>query len=69
MNGITSMSRDALEALYALESNRYELFRAKNLKLDMSRGKPGCEQLNLSDALLCLPVEGSTCIDYMDARN
>jgi DNA-binding transcriptional MocR family regulator len=69
MNGITSMSRDALEALYALESNRYEQFRAKNLKLDMSRGKPGCEQLNLSDALLCLPVEGSTCIDNMDARN
>jgi hypothetical protein len=52
MNSILSMDRKGLEALYASESQKYEQLKAKNLKLDMSRGKPGSDQLDLSDGLL-----------------
>ncbi len=33
----------------------YDAFRAKGLKLDLTRGKPAADQLGLSDALLSLP--------------
>jgi DNA-binding transcriptional MocR family regulator len=69
MSNIFSMDRKGLEALYASESQKYEQLKAKNLKLDMSRGKPGSEQLDLSDDLLSLPVKGETKIDGLDARN
>ena len=41
----------------------YELLRASNLHLDLTRGKPSPAQLDLSNALLSLPGEG----DYRDA--
>ncbi|HWS30829.1 MAG TPA: aminotransferase class I/II-fold pyridoxal phosphate-dependent enzyme [Clostridia bacterium] len=69
MNSIVSMDLQELKALYALELQKYEQLKAKNLKLDMSRGKPGSDQLDLSDDLLSLPVKGETKIDGMDARN
>ena len=31
----------------------YEKYKAKNLSLNMARGKPGIDQLNLSDEMLC----------------
>ena len=42
---------------------RYDELRAKNLSLDLTRGKPSPEQLDLSNALLSLPGEG----DFRDA--
>lgn len=42
------MSKQDLGALYKTLSAQYEEFRAMNLKLDMSRGKPGADQLDLS---------------------
>ena len=50
------------ETSTALESQYAEL-RAKNLALDLTRGKPSPAQLDLSNALLGLPGEG----DYRDA--
>ena len=50
------------ETSTALESQYAEL-RAKNLALDLTRGKPSPAQLDLSNALLRLPGEG----DYRDA--
>ena len=48
-----------LEALRA----EYDALKAKNLNLDLTRGKPSTEQLNFNDELLGLPGAG----DYKDA--
>ncbi len=46
----------------------YDAFKARGLKLDMSRGKPAPEQLDLSNALMdALP--GFSAADGLDARN
>jgi DNA-binding transcriptional MocR family regulator len=48
--------------------NRYEKFKARGLKLDMSRGKPSKEQLDLSNPML--HTEGGfVSEDGMDVRN
>lgn len=44
----TQMSKQDLGALFETLSAQYEVFKAMNLKLDMSRGKPGADQLDLS---------------------
>ncbi len=48
----------------------YESFKARGLKLDMTRGKPSPEQLSLSDAML-LPQgnRDTTTAAGEDARN
>ena len=49
------MSPAQLEAEYTAVSQRFEELKSKGLKLDMSRGKPGKEQLDLvSDMLTVL---------------
>ena len=45
----------------------YEAYQAKGLKLDMSRGKPCAEQLDLSNGLLSITDTHTE--DGMDARN
>ena len=50
---------------------KYEKFKARNLKLDMSRGKPSREQLNISMALMDV-LNSSTDLkdeDGVDCRN
>ena len=59
-----------LKAALAKAQADYETFRARGLKLDMTRGKPAPEQLSLAQAMLTLPGNG----DYSsqagdDARN
>jgi DNA-binding transcriptional MocR family regulator len=46
----------------------YEEFKRRGMRLDMSRGKPAPEQLDLSKPLLGV-VEGFTAVDGTDARN
>ena len=41
---------------------QYDELKARNLNLDLTRGKPSSEQLDFSNALLSLPGEG----DYTD---
>ena len=63
----------SVEQLNELKSEllaQYEAYKAKNLKLDMSRGKPAPEQLNLSIEMLTHCLDG----DYksengIDCRN
>lgn len=49
----------------------YEGLKARGLALDMTRGKPSPEQLDLANALLALPGEGGDAyrVDGVDARN
>ncbi len=47
---------------------QYEAFKARGLKLDMSRGKPEKKQLDLAQPML-EPITDFTCEDGMDARN
>ncbi|HWO14870.1 MAG TPA: aminotransferase [Polyangiaceae bacterium] len=61
VEGLASPGRE-LEA-------RYAQFKARGLKLDMTRGKPSPEQLDLSDALLDRPRRGYGALDGTDGRN
>lgn len=55
---LTSYSKAELSAFYDACKKEYDAFQAQGLKLDMSRGKPSPEQLDLSAGLLdCLTSE------------
>ena len=53
----------AREELTAKVREEYEALKARNLNLDLTRGKPSAEQLDLSDDLLELPGKDN----YVDA--
>ena len=60
---IESLSPDELAAEHASLSARYAELTAQNLTLDLTRGKPSPEQLDLANGLLDLPGE-----DYRDGK-
>ena len=68
MSVVTSLSREELLAMQAELEARYAEFAARNLKLDMSRGKPAGSQLNLTNAILD-KLDGYKTEDGVDARN
>ena len=59
---IGSMSPEELAAEHERQSANYATLRSAELTLDLTRGKPAPEQLDLSAALLALPGDG----DYRD---
>ncbi len=65
-----TMTNDQLLNAFKTLFDHFETCKAKNLKLNMARGKPGAKQLDLvSDILSCL-VDPAECItDGIDARN
>lgn len=66
----TEMLKNELQVLYNKLINEYEIYKNKNLKLDMSRGKPSAEQLNLSMELFNTKLDDSNInIDNIDIRN
>ncbi len=71
MSGYQSMSKEQLEKEKAVLEMQYAEFKAKNLKLDMSRGKPSADQLDLSMEMLnCLGNDDMMkASDGMDVRN
>lgn len=72
MKAYKNMSRGELEQLQKELSAAYEDAKKKGLKLDMSRGKPSAEQLDLSKEMLdvvssesnCMTKEGIECRNY-----
>ena len=65
---LTSLSPDELAAFRAEQQSAYDALVAAGLKLDLTRGKPSSEQLDLSDALLALPTTAYA-PDGTDTRN
>jgi DNA-binding transcriptional MocR family regulator len=68
MTNLTQLSPD--ETTTANLQARYDAFKARGLKLDLTRGKPSAAQLDLSSALLSLPGgEDYLAEDATDCRN
>ncbi|MEJ4113618.1 aminotransferase class I/II-fold pyridoxal phosphate-dependent enzyme [Corynebacterium kroppenstedtii] len=64
------MNVDALKGSKAKFEQAYNELKAKNLALDLTRGKPSAEQLDVADSLLALPGVGhTTAEDGTDCRN
>ncbi|MCC6164393.1 MAG: aminotransferase class I/II-fold pyridoxal phosphate-dependent enzyme [Acidobacteria bacterium] len=70
MAALDSLQTADLSAFHDQTRQRYEAFRQRGLKLDLTRGKPSSEQLDLSNGLLDLPGAGDyTAADGTDVRN
>ena len=71
MKKYTEMTRDELLSEYAALEEEYKKYQSMNLKLDMSRGKPCREQLDISMGLMD-PLNSQvdlSCEDGTDCRN
>lgn len=72
MSEYASLPKNELEEMKSALQKQYDDFKAKGLKLNMARGKPGAEQLNLSMGLLgcvgpedcCRAEDGTDCRNY-----
>jgi len=65
-----AFSKEQLKEQYQLLKDQFENCKAKNLNLDMSRGKPGKEQLDLSNDMLTILSTSDDCVqDGTDVRN
>ncbi|ART67678.1 aminotransferase [Mycobacterium dioxanotrophicus] len=62
MSSFHSLGRDDLLAQHESQQRNYAELQAKNLSLDLTRGKPSPAQLDLANALLSLPGDA----DYRD---
>jgi DNA-binding transcriptional MocR family regulator len=64
------MTKQDLEKTYAMLQKDFAACKAKNLKLDMSRGKPAKNQIDLvSDILTVLSKPEDCIVDGVDTRN
>ncbi|MGD0107864.1 MAG: aminotransferase class I/II-fold pyridoxal phosphate-dependent enzyme, partial [Rhodopila sp.] len=55
MSRIADLPDDALKTLRLQVRSEYDAFRGRGLKLDMTRGKPAPDQLDLANDLLAFP--------------
>src|SRR6202161_3604052 len=69
MVSISSLSPDELTAVHARHQQEYAELQTKKLSLDLTRGKPSADQLNLSNQLLSLPGEDFRDDEGTDTRN
>jgi DNA-binding transcriptional MocR family regulator len=65
----SSLSPTELAAVHARHQQEYADLQAKKLTLDLTRGKPSSEQLDLSNALLGLPGDDFRDAEGTDTRN
>lgn len=65
-----SLSRDQIQSLFEEQTQAYRTLQNSGLALDLTRGKPSPEQLDLSNELLTLPGDGVfTDASGADTRN
>lgn len=71
MKKYSELTREELEALQKELKAKYKEYQAKDLKLNMARGKPCVEQLDLSMGMMDVLASTSdlTCDDGTDCRN
>jgi DNA-binding transcriptional MocR family regulator len=70
MTNLTQLSPDNIATNGRQLQARYDAFKARGLKLDLTRGKPSAAQLDLSSALLSLPgAKDYLAEDGTDCRN
>lgn len=66
---LQDLNREEIAAIKAEAQRKYEELKARNLNLDLTRGKPSSEQLDISTKLLNLPdtylaKDGTDCRNY-----
>lgn len=68
---LQDMTSAQLAEFAAAEESKYRAYKAKGMKLDMSRGKPSAQQLDLAAGMLdCVNSQsGYRAADGMDCRN
>ncbi len=68
---LSEMSKAELEAFKNEAQAKYDEFKARGLSLNMARGKPSAQQLDLTQGLLTAVVTSQDCIaaDGTDCRN
>ena len=69
MVSLDSLSPEELAVAHERHERDYADLRAKNLALDLTRGKPSSEQLDLSNQLLTLPGSDYRDREGTDTRN
>lgn len=71
MGAYANLSKEELQQLHNELLAEYKHFQAKGLNLDMSRGKPGADQLDISMGMMDVLSSQSdlTCDDGTDCRN
>ena len=71
MSSILKLTKEELQQREISLRRQYNNFKAQGLQLDMSRGKPGVQQLDLTlDMLTCVSAaEGYQAANGMDVRN
>lgn len=70
MNSYSCKTAEELEALYTQELAHYKACKAQGLTLNMARGKPSRQQLDMVSDILTVLQTGDDCIDDgLDSRN
>lgn len=71
MKSYLAADKDELSQILASATKKYNEYKAMGLKLDMSRGKPGAKQLDLSEGFLTAVSKSSDCFteNGVDCRN
>ena len=70
MKRVCEMNQSELNEFYAAAKKEYEACKAKGLSLNMARGKPSKQQLDLVSGILTALTSAEECVDSgVDARN
>ena len=69
MQKFSELTTARAEEIYLGLMNEYEEYRSRGLSLDLSRGKPNSDQLDLVTDMLSMPLDASVLTGRADYRN